>query len=238
MKNLEQYVCKNCGFNIIGYHPDNCPFCGAPKENFITAEDCSEQYKIIRKKVTEKVYLLKSDPPLGLEHNAYKIKTLGHVLWIDCPSTFDKSVEKMDINLFTHHHFIAAANLYKKNFDSRIWIPIRDSNNYIANKYEFDREFDSNFTLYDLNSYHINGHTNGFTSYIFHNCLFICDYVFIGKNSSKFNPYGPYQPTLKGAKELLNLLSSKEIEFVCGYNYTLNFKDWIKKLKILIKKRN
>jgi rubrerythrin len=41
----EQYVCPVCGFNMIGFHPDHCPFCGAAKKHFITAEECSARYK-------------------------------------------------------------------------------------------------------------------------------------------------------------------------------------------------
>ena len=32
----EQYVCLVCGFNMVGYYPDKCPFCGVSKEEFIT----------------------------------------------------------------------------------------------------------------------------------------------------------------------------------------------------------
>jgi len=40
----EQYVCTVCGFNMVGYHPDFCPFCDAPKEKFITSEECSARF--------------------------------------------------------------------------------------------------------------------------------------------------------------------------------------------------
>lgn len=32
----KQYVCLVCGFNMIGFHPDNCPFCGAAQRHFIS----------------------------------------------------------------------------------------------------------------------------------------------------------------------------------------------------------
>jgi hydroxyacylglutathione hydrolase len=71
----EQYVCLVCGFNIIGFHPDRCPFCGAGKERFITVEECSARYKVVATPVSEKVMRLNSHPPLGIEHAAYRIET-------------------------------------------------------------------------------------------------------------------------------------------------------------------
>ena len=66
----EQYVCKVCGFNIIESFPERCPFCSALNANFITAENCSKNYKVLETKVTDKVIQLNSIPPLGLEHTA------------------------------------------------------------------------------------------------------------------------------------------------------------------------
>ncbi|MEE9605187.1 MAG: MBL fold metallo-hydrolase, partial [Candidatus Scalindua sp.] len=37
----EQYVCTVCGFNMVGYYPDECPFCGALREKLITSEECA-----------------------------------------------------------------------------------------------------------------------------------------------------------------------------------------------------
>jgi hypothetical protein len=233
----EQYVCKVCGFNIIGYHPQNCPFCGASKDNFITAEKCSQEYEVISSKVNDKVYCINSRPPLGLEHNAYRIQSNGNIIWVNCPSTFNEGVKPMDYIIFTHHHFIAAANLYKKHFGVKTWIHKKDSNNFIADKYDFDIKFESDFSLHGIQSYHIDGHISGFTSYIFEETLFICDYVFTQKEAYRFNPYGPYGKTLDGARDLINIISKKRLKFVCGYNYYTNFKDWIIRFEILLKKR-
>lgn len=60
-----------------------------------------------------------------------------------------------------------------------MWIHKKDSNNYIANKYDFDNLFEVRFNLDGIEAYHIDGHTQGFTIYIFQNNLFLCDYVFI-----------------------------------------------------------
>lgn len=219
-------MCKVCGFNIIGHYPNNCPFCGASKENFISAEECSREYKIVKKRVNDNVHCLTSEPALGLEHNAYKIKTKSKIIWIDCPSTFSKKLEPSEINLFTHHHFIAAANLYKNYFANELWIHINDSNNYIANKYNFDNKFETKFNLNGIEAYHIDGHTQGFTFYIFNNALFVCDYVFITDERIKFNPYGPYKATLKGARKLKKIVRERGIEHVCGFDYVMDYDNW------------
>jgi len=104
---VEQYVCKVCGFNIIGYHPDRCPFCGATSENFITTEDCSKKYEVVSYKVSNKIKRLNSVPSLGLEHAAYSIKIDSSIIWIDCPSTFKADLDRMNKIIFTHHHFLA-----------------------------------------------------------------------------------------------------------------------------------
>ena len=73
----EQYVCTVCGFNMVGCHPDFCPFCGSPKEKFVTSEECSARFKVKGTPVNEKVTRLNSVPALGLEHAAYCIETNG-----------------------------------------------------------------------------------------------------------------------------------------------------------------
>ena len=69
----EQYVCLTCGYNMVGYHPDFCPFCGAAQKKFITADDCSSRFDVVATPVTTEVTKLNSVPPLGLEHSAYQI---------------------------------------------------------------------------------------------------------------------------------------------------------------------
>ena len=58
---------------MIGFHPDTCPFCGARKEWFITAEECSAGFKVVSTPVNEKVAKLNSQPALGYEHAAYRL---------------------------------------------------------------------------------------------------------------------------------------------------------------------
>jgi len=234
---IEQYVCKVCGFNIIGHYPPNCPFCGASKDNFITAEDCSRDYNVVKTKVSENVLRLNSFPSLGLEHTAYCIKTRNQIIWIDCPSTFSENIERMDKILFTHHHFLGASNIYRGYFTSFVWINQNDSENLLANRHSFDKKFYDDFNLSGIEAYHIDGHTKGFTFYIFENILFICDYVFLSGERMRFNPYGNTQNTKLGGLKLSKIIESKDLVKVCGYNYVVDYSEWKKKLDMLINAR-
>ena len=71
----EQYVFTVCGFNMVGYHPGRCPFCGAPKVKFLSWKECSARYNVQATPVTKEVARLNSVPALGLEHPAYRIET-------------------------------------------------------------------------------------------------------------------------------------------------------------------
>jgi hypothetical protein len=211
---------------MIDYCPEHCPFCGAPKPKFITAEECSQKYKVISIKVKDNVTILKSHPSLGLGHTAYCIEKNGKKIWIDCPSTFSKDLEPMDKILFTHHHFLGASNLYREYYTAFIWIHKEDSNHFLAKKHPFDKKFKENFELFDIKAFHINGHTPGFTFYVFEDILFICDYVFLEGENLVLNPYGPRDLTIEGAKKLYNIIKNSELEKGCGYNYVMEYKKW------------
>ena len=185
----EQYVCLVCGFNMIGFHPDHCPFCGAATKHFITAEQCSACYKVAGTPVSEKVTRLNSHPPLGLEHAAYHIETSRGPCWIDCPSSFDRSLKPAENIFFTHHHFLGASNLYRDLFAARVHIHHDDSVHDICRPFPFDVTFGDNFTHNGIEAFHVDGHTPGFTFYIFEDLLFICDYVFLQNDGMKYNPY-------------------------------------------------
>lgn len=230
----DQYVCRICGYNMINYYPDQCPFCGASKANFITAEECSQKYKVIIIKVKEKVNKFNSYPSLGLEHAAYCIETSGKRIWIDCPSTFSKDLEPMDKILFTHHHFLGAANLYREYYTAFIWIHKEDSNQFLAKKHPFDRKFKENFELFGIKAFHINGHSPGFTFYVFEDVLFICDYIFLKGEKLFLNPYGPEDSTIDGAKKLYSIIKNRKLEKVCGFNYVMDYNKWISKFVKLL----
>jgi hypothetical protein len=215
---------------MIGNPPTHCPFCGASWENFITAEECSRKYKVISYEVNNKVKRLKSVPGLGLEHAAYSVEISNSRIWIDCPSTFNADLDRMDKILFTHHHFLGASNLYRKYYTAFIWIHIRDAEHTLAKNHPFDKKFKNNFNIEGIiEAFHIDGHTPGFTFYLFEDVLFVCDYLIPHNDSFIFNPYGPSKNTTDGAKKLKKIIEANEITMVCGYNYVLDFPSWKEK---------
>ena len=222
----EQYVCLVCGFNMIGFHPDHCPFCGAARKHFITAGECSARYKVAGTPVSEKVTRLNSHPPLGLEHAAYRIETGRGSCWIDCPSSFDSSLKRADTIFFTHHHFLGASNLYRDLFAAQVHIHHDDSVHDICRPFPFDVTFEGNFIHNGIEAFHVDGHTPGFTFYIFEELLFICDYVFLHDDGMKYNPFGPAGQTVAGGDRIRELLHGRKLSTVCGYNYVIGYDDW------------
>jgi hydroxyacylglutathione hydrolase len=222
----EQYVCLVCGFNMVGYHPNKCPFCGASREKFITSDECSGRFSVKGSSVNKKVTRLNSVPSLGLEHSAYRIETNNKTYWIDCPSSFDNRLKPMDVIIFTHHHFLGASNLYREYFSSRVCIQKQDSVHEICQAFTFDETFLENFTENGIEAFHIDGHTPGFTFYIFEDILFVCDYVFIKDGKMVYNSFGPEEATRKGGKKLKNIIENRNITMVCGYNYVIDYTDW------------
>ncbi len=222
----EQYVCLVCGFNMVGYHPEKCPFCGASKEKFITSEQCSARFSVQNFKVNERVTRLNSVPPLGLEHSAYRIETTKKTYWIDCPSSFDNRLKPMDVITFTHHHFLGASNQYREHFSSQVRIHQKDSVHEICRAFIFDKTFQENFTEDGIEAFHIDGHTPGFTFYIFEDILFICDYVFMKHGKMLYNPFGPEKETREGGVRLKCIIENRKINTVCGYNYVVDYVEW------------
>jgi len=230
----KQYVCKVCGFNMIGYYPEHCPFCRALNVNFITAEECSENFKVLETEVSDKVVQLKSSPPLGLEHLAYRIEAGNQIIWVDCPSTFSKDIERMDKIMFTHHHFLGASNLYRSYYSAFLWIHEEDSKQILAQKYPFDKKFTNDYNYSEIKAFHIDGHTPGFTFYIFEDALFICDYITISGGNMHFNPYGPREKTINSANVLNNILNKHNLRKVCGFDYVFDYSDWKAKFDNLL----
>jgi hydroxyacylglutathione hydrolase len=222
----EQYVCLACGFNMIGFHPEHCPFCGAAKSHFITSEECSARFRVVGTPVNGRVTRLNSVPALGIEHAAYRIETDGGPCWIDCPSSFDASLPKSDSLLFTHHHFLGASNLYRDLFDAKVHIHQADSLHDICRPFSFDVTFTENFVHHGIEAFHVDGHTPGFTFYIFEDVLFICDYVFLTDNRMKYNPFGPADRTMEGGRRIAEILRDRKITTVCGYNYLVEYPEW------------
>ncbi len=230
-----QFVCTKCGYNMIGQYLQSCKFCGSSNENFITAEECSQKYNIVSSRVTNQVVRLNSNPSLGLEHSAYSIKIDNQRIWIDCPSTFSKDLEPMDKILFTHHHFLGASNLYRGYYTAFIWIHKSDAAHSISSMHPFDKRFTQNFNLSGIEAFHIDGHTQGFTLYIFEDILFICDYLIPVEKSFILNPYGSKKATREGANKINQIIKKRELTIVCGYNYVSDYQIWKIQLEDLLK---
>ena len=232
----EQYVCTVCGFNMVGYHPERCPFCKAPREKFLTSEECSARFRVEGFPVNKRMTRLNSVPPLGLEHAAYRIETDNRTFMIDCPSSFDRSLAPVDVITFTHHHFLGASNQYRELFPATVQIHHLDSAHPICDAFTFDETFRGDFTDYGIEAFHIDGHTPGFTFYIFEETLLICDYVFLKGSEMRFNPYGPEGATKEGGSKLKNVIEGRAITTVCGYNYVIEYGEWRKRFDRLLAK--
>jgi hydroxyacylglutathione hydrolase len=225
-KQRNQYVCTVCGFNMVGYHPEYCPFCGAHQRNFITSEECSVRYEVQATVVNDKVTSLGSTPSLGFEHAAYRIDTNGTAHWIDCPSCFDEKLQPVESVIFTHHHFLGASSLYRDLFSARVKIHELDSRHEISKAFTFDDLFTENFSINGIEAFHIDGHTPGFTFYIFEDVLFICDYVFLKGGSASLNPFGPAVQTKEGFNRIMTVIKDRDITTVCGYKDVTDFVSW------------
>lgn len=222
----EQYVCTVCGYNMVERFPKQCPFCGASRENFLTAAEVSSNYRVMETEITETVSMLRSQPALGFEHAAYRIATDNGVFWVDCPSTFDPSLDPVDRIYYTHHHFLGAGNIYQKHFKAGLAIDHRDAGHDLCLGYRFDHLIREDFSLDGLQAVHIDGHTPGFTIYRHGDVLLLCDYVFFNSERAKFNPYGPVKPTRLGGARIYRLLQEWGIRLVCGYDYAAGIDTW------------
>ncbi len=221
-----QYVCTVCGYDMVGYHPSICPFCGASQTKFITAEECSARFRVSVTPVTDRVDRLSSVPALGYEHAAYRLATDDGDIWIDCPSCFDTRLKPVRCITFTHHHFLGASNLYRRHFSTRLRIHEDDASHRICRGFIFDQTFWEDFSENGLEAYHVDGHTPGFTFYIFEDSLFLCDYVFYNQRSMRLNPFGPEEETETAARRLQKMIASRKISRVCGYNYVADYPEW------------
>lgn len=230
----EQYVCTACGFNMIGFYPKRCRFCGATRDHFLTVEECSGQFKVESIPVTSKITQLNSVPVLGIEHAAYRIETGEKRIWIDCPSSFDRTLEPVDLIVFTHNDFLGASNLYRELFGARVWLHKLDAIHPNSRFFTFDNTFETNFQISRIEAIHIGGHSPGFTIYFFEDVLFICDYVLPVDTGLIWNPYGHRIKTPEVGKQIPRLLEGREINTVCGYNYVCQYQPWKEKLDRLV----
>ncbi|MDD1615930.1 MAG: rubredoxin-type Fe(Cys)4 protein [Methylococcaceae bacterium NSP1-2] len=230
----QQWVCLQCGYNMIGEMPDICPFCGARHDRFMTWDETEKTYRVTSHPVNDFVDQLLSVPKLGLEHAAYRVETEAGAVWIDSPSAFNRELAPVNAILFTHHHFMGASNQYRHIWNAQVWLYDLDAKQPLAALFDIDQRFTDDFVAYGIEAYHIGGHTQGFTFYIYRDVLFICDYVFMTDDGMRFNPYGPELETRQHAQRIVEIVKNKSLKTVCGYNYITNFADWLVGLEHLI----
>ncbi len=223
----QQWVCLQCGYNMIGEMPDVCPFCGAHPDSFMTWDEAEKTYRVTTFAVNEYVSQLLSVPKLGLEHAAYRVATGDGAVWIDSPSAFNRDLAPVKAILFTHHHFMGASNQYRRLWHTKVWLHELDAEHRLAALFDVDKRFTDDLNAYGIQAFHIGGHTPGFTFYIYRQVLFICDYVFMTDAGMCFNPYGPEQETRKQARRIYEIVENLSLKTVCGYNYVADFADWL-----------
>ncbi len=229
-----QHVCTVCGYNMVGYFPDRCPFCGASRDRFLTAEECSARHRVEEVRVNDRVAQLRSVPELGLEHAAYRVETGQRTWWIDCPSSFDPWLAPAHHIAFTHHHFLGASNQYRELFGCQVRIQVLDSRHGLCRGFPFDQAFTADFVEDGIEAIHLDGHTPGFTFYVFEDVLFSCDYTFIKDGRMKLNPFGPAEATWRGARRLLHTLAGRPLRTVCGYRTVSEYETWRRLLEDLV----
>jgi hypothetical protein len=234
LNNAQQWVCLQCGYNMIGEMPDVCPFCGARHDRFMPWDEAEKHYRVSAYAINAYVSQLLSVPKLGYEHAAYRIETEEGAVWIDSPSAFNRDLAPVKAILFTHHHFMGASNQYRRIWNSEVWLHDLDAKHRLSALFAIDRRFSDDFAAFGIEAYHSGGHTPGFTFYIYRDVLFICDYVFLEGADLRFNPYGPEQETVKRAQRIHEIVRSRSLKTVCGYNYVAHFADWLAKFERLI----
>jgi hydroxyacylglutathione hydrolase len=229
-----QWVCLECGYNMIGEMPDVCPFCGARHDRFLAWEDAEKRFRVSEFPIGDAVTQLLSVPKLGYEHAAYRIDTDHGGVWIDAPSAFNRDLEPVKAILFTHHHFMGASNQYRRLWQAEVRLHALDAAQPLARLFDVDRRFTGDFTLFDIEAHHSGGHTPGFTFYIYRDVLFLCDYVFLTPGGMTFNPYGPERETRRQASSIFSVLKERTLDTVCGYNYAIPFSDWLPRFERLL----
>jgi hydroxyacylglutathione hydrolase len=231
---IEQYVCQVCGYNMVGYHPIFCPFCGASKDKFLTADENSANHHLEGMHVNAYVTRFNTVPKLGYEHSAYRVEADGAVFLIDCPSTFDPSLPRVDTVAFTHNHFLGACNQYRSLFPARTTIHEDDFNHDLCRGFTFDDHFLGSYCNCGLHAVHIGGHTPGFTCYFFRDVLFICDYIMKVHGKMVLNPYGPHGATKAGLGILMGQIPDYPVSTVCGVDYVIDYRSWEEQVSPLV----
>ena len=225
-QDYQQWVCTACGYNMIGEKPEVCPFCRSRDDKFMTWDEAEKTYRVTPHQVNDCVTQLISVPRLGLEHAAYRLETNDGAVWIDCPSAFNRDLEPVEAIYFTHKDFMGASNQYRDLWDAKVYLHVNDAEHPLAEQFTVDKKNYGDFTDRGIEAFYIGGHTPGFTIYIYGKVLFICDYVYPPGPSMQFNPFGPKNKTRKRASRILDLVSERSLDVVCGYNFITEFDSW------------
>ena len=143
---MTQWVCKTCGYNMIGEQPDLCPFC-AHHDLFIDWEQAEKTYRVTSHRVNDSVTQLISEPKLGLEHAAYRIETAKGAVWIDCSSAFNRTLEPTRTILFTHPHFMGTSNQYRELWDAKVYQYALDADQPLSNLFPVNERFNNDFAF-------------------------------------------------------------------------------------------
>jgi hydroxyacylglutathione hydrolase len=229
-----QWVCTTCGYNMMGEMPDICPFCGAHHHKFVMGENAEQIYRVTPHPVNDYVTQLLSVPRLGFEHAAYRIETEDGAVWIDCPSAFNRDLEPVDAIYFTHKDFLGASNQYRQLWKAKVYLHALDAEHPLAQPFPVDCQFNGDFTEHGIEAFHIGGHSPGFTMYIYRRVLFICDYAFPPGPKMRLNPFGPQKETRDRAVRILEIISERSLETVCGFNFITEFDSWREDFKRLL----
>ena len=230
-----QWVCRVCGYNMIGKRPDVCPFCGEHHSVFLTWQEAEAAYKVTATRVNGHVTQLMSVPRLGLEHAAYRVETRSGPIWIDSPSALNQDLPAVEHIFFTHPDFMGACNQYRECWSAKVHLHRLDAANPLVQQFPVDDPFDGDFAHGKLEAFHIGGHTPGFTVYLFERVLFVCDYAFPPDETMHFNPHSPGVEEMRqrGAR-IKTVTEGRSIETVCGYNYVAAFDDWMPRFEKLL----
>lgn len=234
---IPQWVCLQCGYNMIGAMPDVCPFCGARHDQFLSWDEAEKNFRVTTYRVNDYVAQLLSVPKLGYEHAAYRIATDQGSVWIDAPSAFNRDLPAVARILFTHRHFMGASNQYRRIWNVEVGLHELDAGHPLALPFAIDQRFSGDFSADGVEGYHIGGHTPGFMLFIYRDVLFICDYVFLNDGELCFNPYGPSAETAARAERITSIVHNRPLRIVCGYNYVIDFASWLPMFERLRRKR-
>ncbi|MBL4613845.1 MAG: hypothetical protein JKY27_03085 [Magnetovibrio sp.] len=230
----KQWVCVPCGYNMIGEMPNVCPFCGARHDQFVTWQEAERIYRVTPTRVNDAVSQLMSVPRLGIEHAAYRVETKNGAVWIDCPSAFNRDLVPVKAIYFTHKDFLGASNQYRDLWQARVGLHALAAEHLLARPFTIDDRFKGDFNAYGIDAFHIGGHTQGFTIYIFDDTLFVCDYAYYQDGHLMLNVHGDPGETKVRGQRIVDIARQRSLKTVCGYNYVAPFEGWIEGYEPLV----